>query len=72
MKKPKTYYLHTLDGQPADFSGEQVCYAVHYGKPNKLATSLKQIRREQQASREYRERIGFENDCEYGYRRYSI
>ncbi len=70
--KVKTYYLHTIDRRPGTFDGNQICFATFYGKPNKLATSLKQIRAEQKASREYRARRGFDDSFEYGYRRYSL
>jgi len=65
------YYIHTLDGQPATFDGGQVCFASYYGEPNRLATSLKQIREEQQASKTLRRSEGSEDACEYGYRRYA-
>lgn len=43
-----TYYMHTINNKPAFYvPGEQICFMAFYGKPNKLATSLKQIRLEQ-------------------------
>lgn len=51
--KRRVYYLHTLNGRPAFFDGEAVYLMPFYGKPGALATSLRQIRREQQASRRF-------------------
>lgn len=74
-RKPKTYYMHTIDGRPAFFAGDQVCFMNFYGKPSKLALSLKQIRKEQAKSREYRQSIGFSDDHDryrLGYRRVCV
>jgi hypothetical protein len=56
----KTYYLHTLDGWPASFfRGEGILFCSRIT----LATSLRQIRREQNESRRIRpnepERYGY-------------
>ena len=65
-------YMHTIDGRPATFDGYQICYATFYGPANKLADSLRQIRREQQITIRNRKRDGFDvNVGEYGYLRYS-
>jgi len=42
-------YIHTLNGEPAVFSDGMICFAGN-SSPNYPATSLRQIRREQQAS----------------------
>lgn len=71
----KTYYMHTINDTPAFMSenDEQICYMSFYGKPNPLAESLKQIRREQQATIRYRKQCGFKNDKDkYGYRRVCV
>lgn len=43
-------YIHTLNGRPAGFDGERVCYAW---RKMPVATSLKQIREEQRISAEW-------------------
>ncbi len=64
-------YLHTIGGKPATFDGYQICFATFYGKPNDLAASLRQIRREQAISIKNRRRDGLDfNLGEYGYLRY--
>ena len=68
----KTYYLHTIDGKAATFDGYQICYASFYGKPNQLATSLAQIRKEQLISKAYREEAGIEDVGIISYLRYSL
>lgn len=53
----KTLYMHTLDGQPAQYvPGSQVTFAPR--TVNRFATSLAQIRREQQQSEDWRTRHG--------------
>lgn len=60
---PTTYYMHTVNGSPAYFNGEQIVYW-----PNRLsrkhrpsmATSLAQIRDEQRRSSEQRKAWGFD------------
>lgn len=43
-----TYYLHTLDGRPACFvPGQGICFIMKYDRNPIVATSLKQIRKEQ-------------------------
>ena len=68
------YYMHTLEGLPAAYmpSEKQICFLSHYGnrKSNSLAKDLKQIRREQKLSREYREKelhVNIENEFKPGY-----
>lgn len=75
MKKRKAYYMHTIDGSPAFFSERsgQICYMNFYGKPPKLAKSLKQIRREQELTREFRVRNNLKFDYAFfSYRRVSV
>ena len=65
-------YMHTIDGRPATFDGYQICFATFHGPENKLCDSLKQIRKEQQITKENRERDGMDFSVgEYGYLRYS-
>jgi len=71
----KTYYMHTINGHPAFWSGndEQICYMDFYGKPSPLSKSLKQIRQEQQATIRYRRANGFKDDKDkYGYKRVCV
>jgi len=49
-REQKVFYMHTLDNKPAVFTGRTVCFATFYGHANKLAKSLRQIKREQQIS----------------------
>lgn len=67
----KTYYMHTIDRRPAAyFPDNGICHMDFYGKPNPLAASLKQIRREQKITIEQRRARGLEQDeTKYGYRR---
>lgn len=61
----KSYYLHTLDGWPASFyKGEGVLFSGRI----KLATSLRQIQREQQESRRIRVARGMWEQERYGYK----
>jgi hypothetical protein len=63
-------YLHTLDGKPATFDGFQICFASRFGKPNKLADSLKQIKKERAISIKNREERGYPINFKYGHLRY--
>lgn len=67
-------YLHTLNGQPGVFNGEQVCYCTQtYGNCREPAYSLEQIRREQRASVRWRKSKGFEtHEDKMSYVRYEI
>ena len=72
MKK-RTVYIHTLNNEPAAFDGERVCYYGYYGPAPNVAESLRQIRREQQASKRwYRSRGLNEDGWTYGHKRYSV
>lgn len=70
----RTVYMHTLRGQPAGFDGETVCiYAATQAVP--AVRSLRQIRREQQASIRVRrewQMHGAPMPQEYGYVRIRI
>lgn len=48
VKRFKTLYMHTLDGQPASFDGKDYIYFASRRAPAMLVPSLRQIRREQQ------------------------
>jgi hypothetical protein len=72
MVREVTIYVHTIDGRPGTFDGYQICFAANYGRPNKPARSLQQIRREQAKSRANRIRDGFSDNGEYDYRRYVV
>ena len=67
-----TYYLHTLDGKPAEFVTDQntICFRTKYGKAGLLATSLHQIRREQAIDQ--KENPETSKDFEYGYCRVRV
>lgn len=60
-------WMHTLNGKPAAFDGQQVCY---WWRNAPLAKSLKQIKREQVASTEWRRERGLSDapgDSSYGH-----
>lgn len=65
----QSIYIHTLNGKPASYNGQQVCYAFRGGK---VAHSLAQIRREQAASQAYRDRRGFSDYGKLGYARFTV
>ncbi len=73
--KGKLMYMHTLNGKPAYYTeGEQVSYA---GKeiliPQMLVPSLKELRKQQKRSIEWRKAQGWsETPSEYGYVRIYI
>lgn len=53
--KPKSRYMHLLDGHPACFDGDMICYARSGMKLDELfLDSLDAIRKQQLASAEYR------------------
>ena len=60
----KCLYMHTLDGFPAGYDGWHICY-WHRLVP--LVKSLKQIRSEQQASKDWRRNKGYPDSAKYGY-----
>lgn len=69
----KTIYIHTINGLPATFNGDQICYASFYGPGNRPAYSLKEIRQQQKATFKYREKKNFDcNMHDYDYVRYRI
>lgn len=68
-KKYKTYYLHTIGGQPAYYvKGKQIFYGDILEIPQHLVKSLNQIKREQKASCKYRKGWGWEESPQnFGY-----
>ncbi len=76
MSKGNNYYLHTLDDKPAYFDGRQICFCFQGGdhrSRQRLVRDLKQIRKEQEASRRWRDEMGYENSVwRYGYVRVSL
>lgn len=63
----RVVYMHTIDGAPAEFfPGYQIAFA--HNPLSRFADSLRQIRREQRESSEYRLAQGFaDNDLGNGY-----
>jgi hypothetical protein len=55
--KPTVRYMHTINAYSAFFDGDQIVHAGH--GPIKLATNLRQIKREQRASRNFRDQRGW-------------
>ncbi len=70
----KSIYIHILEGRPAFFNGQQLCFVTEGGggKGAPVAYSLRQIRDEHRKSADYRRRKGYDTDLEVGYRRYRI
>lgn len=68
----KTYYMHTIDGKPAFWSGDQICYASFFGRPDRLEPSLKNIRKNERRSRKYRNDLGLSDNSRYGYFRFVV
>jgi len=66
----KCLYMHTRDGYPAFYiKGRQICYASEWDAHDfneMFAGSLRQLRKEQEASRKWREENKLE-PFEYGY-----
>ena len=66
-------FMHTIDGRPAGFDGEQVVFATHHPHwqdrpyPVRLVASLRTIRAQQERSRSYRASAGFFDEWDYGY-----
>lgn len=66
----KTYYMHTLNGRPAFFGTNQICYMMPGDKAFHLVSSLKQIKQEQKITICFRESKNYtKNDLDlvYGY-----
>lgn len=65
--KPKKYkYMHTVNGKPGHYDGDQVCYFT-VTRPIPLCDTLKQIRKEQAAAIKWRASKGFSIYATYGY-----
>ncbi|HDZ21957.1 hypothetical protein LCGC14_0568740 [marine sediment metagenome] len=70
-RKDKTYYMHTMDGKPAGFRrSEGTVLFAWAGVP--LAASLKQVRTEQQQSRDWDKAQGGHVSYNYGYIRVRV
>ncbi|KKK55598.1 hypothetical protein LCGC14_3072930 [marine sediment metagenome] len=66
----KKYYMHTINGLPAFFSGGQICYANCHQSArghNILVKTLEQIKKEQSASTAYRKSHGWDDDLKLSY-----
>jgi hypothetical protein len=61
-------YMHTINGRPGSYDGEQICYATR-SSPVKLHETLRQIRRQEVMSKKFRTSKGFDNTAQYGYQR---
>lgn len=61
--------MHMVDGSPAEFSNGAIWFAARRGRPCLLATSLRQIRREQKINRVYDAENGHDGEFSYGYQR---
>lgn len=62
----KYQYMHTINGCPGNYEGEQVCFASR-NRPIRLAPDLKTIKKQQAASIRWRTSKGFTNTSEYGW-----
>ena len=70
MRKTK-YYMHTLDGKPACYDGDQICFMTHGTPLSRFPTSLAQVRQEQKSSDEWRQKQGYDLYYRAGYLRIS-
>jgi hypothetical protein len=62
----KTYYMHTLNGEPAEFdSGGSII--IFAGRDARLRKDLKQIRREQAVAKKDDVRAGVAGEWTYDY-----
>lgn len=70
--KSKSVYMHTIMREPAFFDGDQICYLRSGCKVSEVfANSLKQIRKEQLFTKNYREKENFDhNPYEYSHMRF--
>ena len=69
-RRIKKYYMHTINGLPAFFSGDQICYAGNNHEARKyniLAKPLYQIKKEQRKSAQYRKANGLDNEAALDY-----
>ena len=66
--RPPARYIHTINGRPARYDGDQICYAL-VTIPINTCESLKQIRREEKATVQWRASKGFDNTAQYGHMR---
>ena len=75
--KTKTMYMHTIRGRPAFYEEGKMIYYANHGLlviPDGLVSSLKQIRKEQAASKRYRKKkLGLDEErSDYGYIRVKV
>jgi hypothetical protein len=69
-RKVQTYYLHTLDGKPAGYNGEQIVFAMAFGRPVPLCLSRREIKMQQRLSEQWRAKKGYGPEPYiYGYKR---
>jgi hypothetical protein len=57
------YYMHLIDGRPAEFDDGMICYThtgSHVRHGVKLCRDLKQVKREQAASHKFRNARGWD------------
>lgn len=66
-------YMHTLDGQPAFFSGDQICFLPPSRARNVLRGSIQEIYADRKATEKYRKKHNFRIDnVRYGYRMFYV
>lgn len=66
MKK-RYMYLHTMNGRPAGWFEEQICYANALGWYAPLVKDLKTIRKQQNLSIKFRRKMGWFEETNYSY-----
>lgn len=59
IKRKRYKYMHTLDGRPARWDGEQLVLVERHSPPAPLVGTLAQIHRERRASAAWRRCQGF-------------
>lgn len=69
MSKRTCWYLHTINGKPAYFSGDQLVFAMQRQNVNILVPDLKTVIAQRRMTLDYRRRMGIQDDPadKYGY-----
>lgn len=61
------YYMHTMDGRPAVFDGDQISFAGKTLDIDELAETLDQVKEQRKMSKQWREKRGWTEDYRMDY-----
>ncbi len=67
-QKSKWIYMHTLNGRPAYFDGDQIVYGVN--EVRCFCLSLQEIRKQQKQSDAWRKGMGYGPHSPYSYTKF--